>query len=56
MSPDEQVRRTAARIDARIAEESAAKGDYFALTDKGREAVRQILNESQQPAPTEKQL
>jgi hypothetical protein len=56
MTPDEQVQKTATRINARIAEEPAANGDYFALTPAGREAVRQILNQPQQPQSKEKQL
>lgn len=46
MTPDEQVQEIAARIDAKIAEEPQAGGDYFALTPAGCEAVRQILNQS----------
>jgi hypothetical protein len=56
MTPDEQVRKTAARIVARIAEEPEANGDYFALTDAGREAVRQILGQSQPDSGKEKTL
>ena len=47
MTPDEEVRQISTRILAKIAEEPDANGDYFALTPAGREAVRQILNQSQ---------
>ncbi len=47
MTHDEEVRKTAARIVAAIAKEPAANGDYFALTPAGREAVQQILDQSQ---------
>ncbi len=51
MSAEEEVETIAARINARIAEEPHANGDYFTLTPAGREAVRQILDESHQPQP-----
>ncbi len=49
MTPDDRVKRIAARITARIAQEPEAGGDYFALTPAGQEAVRQILNAVQHP-------
>ena len=45
MTSDQSVAAVTARI-RRMAEEPRANGDYFALTDAGREAVRQILNET----------
>lgn len=45
MTHDQHVAAITARIEARMAQEPEACGDYFALTDAGREAVRRILEE-----------
>ena len=45
MTPDQHVAAITARIEARMAEEPEAAGDYVALTDAGREAVRRLLEE-----------
>lgn len=45
MSPAQHVAAIAKRIEARIAKEPDAQGDYFALTNPGREAVRRILED-----------
>lgn len=45
MTPAQHVAAITARIEARMAEEPAAEGNYFALTEAGREAVRRILDE-----------
>lgn len=45
MSPAQHVAAITKRIEARMAEEPGAHGDFFALTDAGREAVRRILED-----------
>lgn len=45
MSPAQKVAAITKRIEARMAEEPDARGDFFALTPAGREAVRRILED-----------
>lgn len=45
MTPDQHVAAITARIEARMAQDPEWHGDYFALTEVGREAVRRILEE-----------
>jgi DNA-binding PadR family transcriptional regulator len=45
MSPAQHVAAITKRIEARMAEEPNVQGDYFAVTEAGREAVRRILEE-----------
>ncbi len=45
MSPARHVAAITKRIEARIAKEPDARGDYLALTNAGCEAVRRILED-----------
>ena len=45
MSPAQKVAAITKRIEVRMAEEPDARGDFFALTPAGREAVRRILED-----------